>query len=249
MQTQSTPVQAGKEIGMLFKPDLIRALLREESPKTQTRRVIDPELVLEDLDSMVSQCRFQVGDRMYAKESLYLGADNCWYYTADDAPVMVLQSHQGAMLAWTHHKEGNSHSALFMPKWAARIWREIEEIQVQRIGDISEEDAIAEGIDFVNTGGATRHSRMFRNYLSADIRPKFQFADPRDSFRSLWNSINGNWTPVRKGGKLLRYESYPWSKEDLPEKPLNAIRKDILCLACPNPWVWCFKFHTGNSDG
>lgn len=273
MQTQEKPpATGGKEIGLLFKPDMISALLRSESPKTQTRRIVkpssDPQIpplemtpwVIDGEREVDNQgrpcwagthpeyptgekwfsCQHAVGDRMYAKESLYLGSDSCWHYDADNATVMVDPKHEGAMLCWAHHKETNTHSALFMPKWAARIWREMTEIRVQRVGDISEEDAIAEGID-----SGKVHQNMWRNYscpYPIDVAPVHHFCNPRDSFRSLWNSINAKWTPVRKGKTLIAYNCYPWSDEDIPEKPLNAIRKDIPCTAYPNPWVWCLSF-------
>jgi len=262
MQTQEKPPLAvGKDIGLLFKPDMIRALLRDESPKTQTRRIISPQPVLENgfwiwrregkassplitSPLMLSKAPYQGGDRIYAKESLYLGDNNCWHYATDNALVEVERQYESAMLYWAHHKESDKSSALFMKKWAARIWREITEVRVQRLNDISEEDAIAEGIDFVSMGAIANQSKKYRNYLSPDSQPKYQFSDPRDSFRSLWNSINGKWTPVRKDKTLVAYISYPWSEEDTPQKPLNAIRQNIPCIAHVNPWLWCISLTT-----
>jgi hypothetical protein len=162
--------------------------------------------------------------------------------------VEVDKRDEGQMLYWAHHKTSDKHNALFMPKFAARIWREITDVRVQRIADISQEDAIAEGIDFTYTGSVTRYNVMCRNYLSTDTVPKFQFSDPRDSFWSLWNSINGKWSSVKEGGKLSSYQCHPWNEEDVPPKPLNAIRKDIPCVAIPNPWVWCLTLSTVNCD-
>jgi hypothetical protein len=262
MQTQEKPSAAvGKDIGLLFKPDMIRALLRDESPKTQTRRIISPQPALENgswiwrredkassplVDSplMLSKAPYRLGDRIYAKESLYLEDDYCWHYATDKALVEVERQHGGAMLCWMHHKEGDKSSALFMPKWAARIWREVTEVRVQRLNDISEEDAIAEGIDFVSIGAIANQSKKYRNYLSSDSQPKYQFFDPLDSFRSLWNSINGKWVPVRKGKTLVAYISYPWSEEDILQKPLNAIRQGIPCIAHANPWLWRISLTT-----
>jgi len=262
---QRSPVRTGRDIGLLFKPELIRSLIRTEDPKTQTRRIISPQPVREDgfwvwkregkastplVDSplMLSKAPYQVGDHIYAKESLYLakeprhlGEGNCWYYTADDAIVEVEKRYEGDMLCWAHHKTNEKHSAIFMPKFAARIWRTITDVRAQRISEISEEDAIAEGLNFtyLNASHADSDIKTFEDYLAVDPYFAFKFSDPRDSFRSLWNSINGKWTQVREKEGVSYYQCYPWSEEDTPAKPLNAIRKGIPCIATPNPWVWC----------
>jgi len=270
MQTiDKEPVATGKDIGLLFKPHLIKALLRDESPKTQTRRIIDPQPTLENgswvwrrdkkanaplIDSplMLSKAPYKVGDRLYCKESLYLGSDHCWHYDADHETVMVAKKNEGAMIAWAHHKETESHSAIFMPKWAARIWREITEVRVQRISEISEEDAIREGIQPLEILRAIPPFKSRVRYFNYELQVPCTSQDGdagRRSFRSLWNEINGKWTPVRKGGTLAYYICYPWDEDDIPEKPLNACRKGIPCHAYPNPWVWALNFTTEVREG
>jgi len=73
-----------------------------------------------------------------------------------------------------HHKDSHTTAwhkrlARFMPRWASRITLEVVSVRVERLNDCSREDAIAEGID---------------------IDPELP-ADPRDTYRSLWESING----------------------------------------------------------
>jgi hypothetical protein len=263
MQTQNSSAADPKDIPLLFKADLIKALLREESPKTQTRRIIDPQPVFEDgiwmwkrnrkpsiplagkYLSMLQESPYQVGDRLYVRESMYLGDDNCWYYGVDRAKVMVSPEDQGAMLVWAHHKDTDTQSAIHMPKWAARTWREITDVRVQRISDISEEDAIAEGIRPLLYGG---YSGKEEHTLYYHYQSQMMFSDygggggGRQSFRTLWNQINGKWKAIRKKGELLHYIAYPWNEEDTKDKP--DVRKEVPFLVYPNPWVWAVKFTT-----
>jgi hypothetical protein len=84
-------------------------------------------------------------------------------------------------------KEGQHakwRSGRFMPKWAARIRLEITGIRVERLQDITEEDAKAEGIEFADTA---LDGRLYRDYSCK----KLSFtSSPIESYQSLWDSIN-----------------------------------------------------------
>jgi hypothetical protein len=73
--------------------------------------------------------------------------------------------------------------SIFMPRWASRITLEITNIRVERLQEITEEDAKAEGIE---------------NPFFASDRywPTF-----KDRFETLWDSINGKTYP---------WSSNPW---------------------------------------
>ena len=72
-----------------------------------------------------------------------------------------------------------------MPRDASRINLEIKGVRVERLQDISDEDAIAEGIEVI--GGCLKDSPTFRDY--EDIYSE-GYGYPINSFQSLWNSIN-----------------------------------------------------------
>lgn len=66
-----------------------------------------------------------------------------------------------------------------MPRWASRLTLEVTHVRVQRLQDISEEDARREG-------GPPSHpsiDKVSREFGSPDF--------PRSWFRQLWQSING----------------------------------------------------------
>lgn len=82
--------------------------------------------------------------------------------------------------------------SIHMPKIAARIYDRIIDIRVERLQDISEEDAIAEGIEPVfeknpNFGGVTYKGQFYNNYGKVG----YTFLNAIDSYRTLWESING----------------------------------------------------------
>jgi hypothetical protein len=77
---------------------------------------------------------------------------------------------------------GKLRPGIFLPKWASRITLIVDEVRVQRLQEISEADAIAEGIE--------RDEFGWRCY-SPEPKAQYTWADPRESYRTLWESING----------------------------------------------------------
>lgn len=72
--------------------------------------------------------------------------------------------------------------SIFMPRWASRITLEVTAVRVERLQEISREDAIAEGIFF---------DEHLDGYVSDSDGRSFHGSDPRISYMHLWNSING----------------------------------------------------------
>ncbi len=80
--------------------------------------------------------------------------------------------------------------SIFMPKDACRIFLEVTDIRVERLQDISEEDAIAEGIERMLPEGLM----SFRSYA---VKDGGSGVFPYVSYKTLWQSINGkeSWLP------------------------------------------------------
>lgn len=86
------------------------------------------------------------------------------------------------------------HPSIHMPRWASRITLEVTGVRVERVHDISGDDAIAEGIIHHN-GLGVGHS----GYRYSQSSPVYQ--SPDIAFAELWDSINGKKHP---------WSSNPW---------------------------------------
>lgn len=167
----------GKPI--LFNSEMINAIL--DGRKSQTRRIIKPqplnpkwsgsewiETGCDDTKHFVLKCSYKVGMRLWVRETFITGthighAPWVRYRATDEADIP-----KGAK--WS--------PSIFMPRWASRISLEIVDMRVERIQDISEDDAWDEGI----------------NEKEANKRPyinKYGVGCATAVFSNLWESING----------------------------------------------------------
>lgn len=89
--------------------------------------------------------------------------------------------------------------SIFMPRAASRITLEITDIRCERLSEISEDDAIEEGVEVIS--GSIDDSPTFRNYLKGGVANGFGY--PENSFKSLWESINGP--------ESLQTDPYVWA--------------------------------------
>jgi hypothetical protein len=177
-----------KERPILFSAQMVRALL--DGSKTQTRRVVSAKhlqwienSILNFLDGKWNQRPLPYGlpgDRLWVREAWRVidvadcfapreitAASRIWYEA--DAP------HQPGF--------GRYRPPMFMPRWASRITLEITGVRVERLHDISKEDARAEGI---TDGGCLNCGNSETDCGCLNPQP-----DARDSFIRLWQSING----------------------------------------------------------
>lgn len=87
------------------------------------------------------------------------------------------------MAGWNGCTEAGWRPSIHMPKEAARFFLQVEEIRLERLQDITEEDAENEGSSLVFT--STNGINDITGYKSSFI----------DGFKLIWISINGeqNW--------------------------------------------------------
>lgn len=191
---------------IIFSAPMVRALL--DGRKTQTRRVLKPQPDAPDATfngvfgltnyasfapfcggaSQLIRLPYAPGDRLWVRETwsgehvfrmmppasrpvgFDLGEgnaafrDNIWYW-ADGGPEFG---------DWERPRP-----PIHMPRWASRMTLGVTEVRVQRLQEISEADARAEG-------GPPSHPSIDR--VSRD----FGYADfPRSWFAQTWNTIHG----------------------------------------------------------
>ncbi len=92
--------------------------------------------------------RYEVGDRLWVKETFNFlqgdGNPNDFgvHYIANDSAIWWADN--GQMMDYPI--DTRKRPSIFMPRWASRILLEISEVRVQRVQEIIEEDAVAEGL-------------------------------------------------------------------------------------------------------
>ena len=156
----------------------------------------------------IGQCPYgKVGDRLWVREE-----HKIWQYkqVGNQCETWVCEYRDGTVIE-KYAKEiplatvqklrkrktlGKWQRARFLPKAFCRILLEITDIRVERLQDIFEEDAIAEGVEIHSS------NRLF-NFYKSYTPDRVCFNNPIDSFRTLWQSINGleswaanPWVPV-----------------------------------------------------
>jgi len=77
-------------------------------------------------------------------------------------------------------------SLIHMPRWASRITLRVTDVRVQRVQEISEEDARAEGIRTTKVNFGKTEVTHWEDYPT----PKIGNENPCTAFRMLWDSIH-----------------------------------------------------------
>ena len=172
-----------KERPILFSAPMVRAIL--ESRKTVTRRAVKGSGLnfLADFTpeyAALPENHFcphgKPGDRLWVREA--------W------ARVGIAQAPDQQ---WVVYRESDNRTdyggpwkpSIHMPRWASRILLEITDVRVERLQDISEAQALAEGI-YSDPAVNGMYTADGDNYTSKQDGPGRAFAD-------LWKSTGGDW--------------------------------------------------------
>ncbi|ARW95313.1 hypothetical protein VKQ53_26590 [Escherichia coli] len=139
-----------KERGMIFNDEMVRAILGGN--KTQTRRIVEEKFYGRAVaaELFAKHCPYgQPGDRIWVRETYRVhgkatdvatlvyraSVRNSWTEQTHRVPVDVCN--KPVSEKWT--------PSIHMPRWASRILLEITDVRVERLRDMSEADAKAEG--------------------------------------------------------------------------------------------------------
>lgn len=163
---------------------------------------------MRDMEYLASFCKHgKVGDHLYVRESyrfplsldesspkeigeisMDAGYHRPWCPTFYEADSSRTNNWIGFECPPKIATNGKLRPSIHMPRWASRITLEITDIRLERLQDISESDAIAEGIadQPVNCSHYGR-KLAWRDYEVEGITRN----NPVDSFKTLWRSING----------------------------------------------------------
>jgi len=81
---------------------------------------------------------------------------------------------------------GKVRQSIFMPRWASRLTLVVTGARVEKLQAISEEDAVAEGVEIVGVH-IHRHYRLYRDYLGHNGHGHESAVK---SFSTLWRSLH-----------------------------------------------------------
>lgn len=206
---------------ILFSAPMTRAILA--GAKTQTRRIVKgiveecgPYSLEAHMRGEMPLCPYEVGMKLRVKEAAWMWCEKRpngitpkgkqkWHYVPmREAPVHYRADHpQKPMVDVVSPDTGNTWGwrfkvGRFLPLWASRITLEITGISVERLQDISNDDANQEGAEKEDTF----------NY-SLDERVRLGLRDGShwgywNGFKILWDSING------KSGHGWDKNEYVW---------------------------------------
>lgn len=204
---------------ILFNMKMVRAIL--DCRKSCTRRIIKPQpqgyfevseepLYIYDTDGKQGKITppYQPGDILYVRETFIQAAAHIFWYKADDKPWMSKD------LLWK--------PSIHMPKEAARIWLKVTDVRVERLQEITEAQAQAEGIR-----GYSKDGNLYKYAVTDDWWIDFHNKHRKSFFGGTW------WQDMPRTAKDAF--SYLWN---------STIKKsDLTCYGWnANPWVWVVEF-------
>lgn len=194
---------ATKEHPILFSGDMVRAILDDR--KTVTRRIVKgPFRVRDDWPYRVNPEVVDTGELLYERQmkSPYgRPGDRLWVREAWRRPhvnsgtdLTVGQVIQYRATSDWHDGFGESwRPSIHMPRWASRITLEVVSVRVERLQEITHEDALmegCEGYDWVSSSP----------YISGPHTDSGEL--PREEFAALWDQLNAD--------RGYSWDSNPW---------------------------------------
>ncbi|MGL4615902.1 MAG: hypothetical protein ACRCVV_18845 [Shewanella sp.] len=183
-----------KVVPMIFNTDMVKALMAGDKRVTRRPVKIDYDRVMNvpvvrgrngevsvlSFAPIAGLCPFvNFGDLIYVRETfrLFNHSDECGcsdYCSCPPSGTPVYFANCGG------DSESKWKPSIHMPRAASRLTLKVTDVRVERVQDITEEQAIKEGIN--------KHHQ-----LPAFKSPIGYHTSPVYAFEELWNSIYGDW--------------------------------------------------------
>lgn len=167
-QTDSSEKNTGRVLPILFNTEMIRAIL--DGRKTVTRRALKHPFEVHP-NGFITKPRgnerlcpyeppYQPGDILYVRETFAwepcydCGMDTEDHNCCDESAPRIYNHKKNEYGCYMYRASvednvypsvGTWHPSIHMPKEAARIWLKVTDVRVERLRDITEEQAKAEG--------------------------------------------------------------------------------------------------------
>lgn len=196
---------------ILFSAPMVAALLA--GTKTQTRRLLRnpeyygcptgdcPHQTQAECDAAMGaltakETRFAPGDRLWVQEAWSTERRHDRRKPTDLWQTIAIYMHADRQWFWPKNRVrknlrddqsfGESRPAMHMLRWASRLTLTVTDVRVQRLQNICEDDAIAEGIEARGFGSMWG----WIDYLETNPHMTRYYSDPRESYRTLWDSLH-----------------------------------------------------------
>ena len=194
--------------------------------------------------SLDDYCPYQVGQKIFVKEKWGIGSRPDQFggykgfeYEADcfgddeNLPCYEINYDKLPKNIEIDNWIGNWEQARLMPQWAARLTLEITNIKVERLGEISEDDAINEGVNKLFTEEEMKHVLRVHQIEKNDTYKNY-----------LWHGHIGR-TITKKQSDEWEYQCSAYEKaKDSFFSLWNATHKKPEEKFKANPFVWAVNF-------
>lgn len=159
--------------------------------------------------------KFAPGDRLWVREAHYLTDDGDYERAVCAADAEDVREHLATVerlkashpqVDWSRH--ARLRPGIHMPRWASRLTLIVTDVRMQRLLEISDEDAVAEGIQFTDfgmyqppgemsvDGGKTFHRFKLRQHdgwhWQEAAKSDECLSSASSAYCNLWNHINGD---------------------------------------------------------
>ena len=219
-----------KEVPLIFNDAMVRAIL--DGRKTQTRRIAH------DISGIfqVKQRPCEPGDVIWVRE--------CWtpdhaafyphypiIYRADGYDPRENSPPGPSGTCWSSEQRARFpfkwRPSIHMPRWACRLFLDVTLVRCERLQEITEADAMEEGVERIEYGPHT--------VCGEPVHP--MTSTYREAFAKLWDSIYAAPQPIKQRGTIVGYRSFPWA--GVQE---TRTHKGLPWYVVPRPWVFAITF-------